>query len=113
MKRKFNKILMKGEEYAMYVPTKPTKSEDRKIPANGCGTHLVLKVGDLEGALSPEEIRSLVSMIRKVELYRELKGKAPSPQYFVCNEDEPYAGKVELAILRGEETKAKESEREV
>lgn len=89
----------------------PVTTKD--LVANGCETHLVLKLDDIMNALSKRELSELSSIVDEVRSYREGQGKNPDPTYLVCNTDEPYAEEVELAILRGEETKAKESEREV
>ena len=75
------------------------------MKANGCGTHLVLKIDDIEGALSKEQIAQLDELCAYVRLCRSERGKDPNPEYLVCNRDEPYAQAVENAINNGENLK--------
>lgn len=77
-----------------------------KLPVNGCSTHLVLKVSDLEDTLNELEEKVLADILRKVRAYREMMGKNGDPTYYVCNTDEPYAEEVERTILEGERSKS-------
>ena len=68
------------------------------------GTHMVFKIGDLEEALSQEELQQLWDIKRTVKEWREEKGKS-TDGYLVVNRDEPYAGRIQVAILSGERSK--------
>lgn len=69
---------------------------------------VVLKMDDLLDIGAKDESFGAVMrfILDTYEEHRSVNGKNPSPQYLVCNEDEPYAESVLDVILRGEEVKA-------
>lgn len=73
--------------------------------ANGCDTHLVLKVEDIEKYLCPAQMDSLNEICNTIAKGRYEDEKHPVNTYFICNKDEPYAKDVEDVILKGEEEK--------
>jgi hypothetical protein len=77
------------------------KKFERKI-----GTHIVLKVEDIENALDDEQKLEFAKLTSFIAGYRRGKGKNPKPGYIVVNQDEPYIGMVIEAIANGEMYKA-------
>lgn len=65
--------------------------------------YFVLKLGDIAEFLSKEKISELYTMAEHIHAQRKLIGKKESPEYIVCNQDEPYAEDVWRVILNGEE----------
>jgi hypothetical protein len=59
---------------------------------------IVLKLDDLEEALSDEQVKQMIGILDTVKEYRKRKGKNPDPHYYVVNTDEPYAPKVKAII---------------
>ena len=55
----------------------------------------------------PQTYRTqLMFILEKVHLMRQKEGESgPSPKYYACRQDEPYAGAVKELILRSEELK--------
>lgn len=78
--------------------------------ANGCNTHLVLKMEDIRKYLDVQQLKALDLMIRDIEEGRKKEGKNPLNTYYICNTDEPYAEEVENTILQGEQAKVQEEE---
>lgn len=64
-------------------------------------THLVLKWDDICRACSDQECFELGRLVGKIQYYRELNGKKKVPEYYVVNQDEPYAQEVLDVIMRG------------
>jgi hypothetical protein len=66
---------------------------------------LVLKREDISRYLTEQQILNLGECISAVQVGRQNDGKNPVNDYWVVNQDEPYAKKILQAILRGEKTK--------
>lgn len=64
---------------------------------------VVLKMDDLLAIGAKDESfgAAMRFILDTYEEHRSVNGKNPSPQYLVCNEDEPYAEIVLDVILRG------------
>ena len=71
------------------------------------GTHIVLKVADVEKYLNDSQRGALYSFIGKVEDGR-LSDKKRLNDYYVVNRDEPYATKVFVDIVLGEVAKGEQ-----
>jgi hypothetical protein len=70
------------------------------------GTHVVLKVEDIEGALDDTQQLEFAKLTSFIAGYRRAKGKEPYPEYIVINKDEPYKSVVMDALEQGEKSKA-------
>ena len=66
---------------------------------------IVIPVKDLRYLDNPQH-SSLKEIVEKLAEGRKLEGKK-SNEYYVCNQDEPYAKEVLEVILKGEEAKRK------
>ena len=83
----------------------PTEGFKKSVnPAFEENKFIVINVKDFE-ALSRTNRNTLVGVLDKLYRDRESVGKDPMPRYYVCNQDEPYAGEVLKAILDGEGNK--------
>jgi hypothetical protein len=65
-------------------------------------THLVLKYDDIDTYLSKRQQKKLRKLEEVIRSGRYAMGKKINNEYYVCNEDEPYASKVMVTILEGE-----------
>lgn len=65
-------------------------------------THLVLKKDDIEKYLSKRQQKKLRKFEEIIVNGRQSIGKNGYNEYYICNEDEPYASKVMVTILEGE-----------
>lgn len=72
--------------------------------------YVVLGYEDLE-KLPFVDQTALASLIEHTTRLRASEGRNPSPLYFVCNQDEPYAEEVWQVILRGERGKVEAPKR--
>jgi nucleoid DNA-binding protein len=70
------------------------------------GTHVVLKVEDIERALDDKQKVEFAKLTSFIAGYRKARGKEAQPEYLVVNKDEPYTFMVEEAIEQGERLKA-------
>ncbi len=61
---------------------------------------LVLKWDDIRKSLTSRQADLLDEILADVEDYRRETGRVACPDYYVVNQDEPYAGKVKDLILR-------------
>lgn len=73
--------------------------------ANGCKTHIVIKIDDAKAYLTKDQISQIEKCLEDIQKGRIKDGKVPVNRYFICNEDEPYAKTVEDMILAGEAQK--------
>lgn len=71
---------------------------------NGCDTHIVLKMTDIEKYCNQSQINNLKELCETVSAGRTKENKKNNI-YYVCNIDEPYADTVHDIILTGEENK--------
>ena len=55
--------------------------------------------------LRPEQLVALNQIHCDISMMRIKDGKSPHAEYFVCNQDEPYADEVLRVILDGEDKK--------
>lgn len=55
--------------------------------------------------MSGKNRQRLSWILQDVAKQRRVQGKTADPRYYVCNQDEPYAGKVIRTILDGEDAK--------
>ena len=67
---------------------------------------LVLKIADVDAALSGIELDELDKLCDKIRKYRISKGKNPDTKYVSVNQDEPYAEVVWKLIETFEDLKA-------
>ncbi len=72
------------------------------MKGNGCGTHIVLKLKDIDKYLNECDKAKLSKICRTIADGREADGKEAEPGYFICNKDEPYADIVEKVIIDNE-----------
>ena len=68
-------------------------------------THTVIKNSDINQFLTQTEKDILTVITSKICDCREKDGRRYSPDYYICNRDEPYANKVLRVILNGESDK--------
>lgn len=68
---------------------------------------VVLKRSDLDALCqkSPEFAKNLQAVVRDYVAHRIATRGHAEDKYLVCNQDEPYAGDVQHAILNGEKMK--------
>ena len=66
------------------------------------GTHVVLKISDIYGALTEKEQEKFFEFVNKVADHRELCEKEKYPKYYVVNVDESYSDLVLEVIKYGE-----------
>jgi hypothetical protein len=66
------------------------------------GTHLVLKMSEINAVGTLDELQALERICKKVGQRRQAQGKNPDPKYLVVNHDEHYADDVWDVISKGE-----------
>lgn len=66
---------------------------------------VVFNIKDIDEYLSTSSKANLVLMEKAIQLGREKDGKKGVNNYYVCNQDEPYAQQVIDIILAGETEK--------
>ncbi|MEM5637251.1 hypothetical protein AAHB65_23240 [Bacillus toyonensis] len=54
----------------------------------------VLKIEDVVKVSTQSELAALRSIVRKIGVMRKEEGRNPEPEYYVVNQDEPYAEEV-------------------
>ena len=72
---------------------------NKKVLANGCNTHCVLKLQDIYDVLSFGDICKLIAMVCRIQSFRANHGKNNKAEYYICNTDEPYADDANKVIL--------------
>lgn len=72
------------------------------LKANGCHTHLVLKIADAEQYLTDWELGMLEDICKKIEAGRLQDRKKIGNEYYICNKDEPYADEIRDIIETNE-----------
>jgi len=65
-------------------------------------THVVFKWDDIRKYLSKEQRKQLMQINDTIAAGRVNDGKVGENKYYICNQDEPYAEKVLIEILKGE-----------
>lgn len=63
---------------------------------------LVVKTEDINKHLSKSERKALVDALLTIRNGRILDGKKPENEYWIVNQDEPYADKILQTILENE-----------
>lgn len=86
------------ENIQVYKEEAPSMDKNRRI-------HAIVKFEDLDASLTEEQRGEFLSMLSRVEKYRQSQGKSKMNNYYVCNVDEPYSDSVYEAIKTGEESK--------
>lgn len=69
-------------------------------------THTVLKNEDIENFLSKRQRKKLRKIEETISKGRRATGRSGYNEYYICNQDEPYASKVILEIVKGEMEKS-------
>jgi len=72
------------------------------LKANGCNTHLVIKMEDAEKYLTGLEFGILEDICKKIETGRLQDGKKIGNEYYICNKDELYANEIYSIIKKHE-----------
>lgn len=54
----------------------------------------VLKIEDVVKVSTQSELTAFRSIVRKIGVMRKEEGRSPEPEYYVVNQDEPYAKEV-------------------
>ena len=73
-------------------------------------THIVIKREDVQRYLSEEEKQTLEKLLDVIAQGRSKNLFKPANNYYICNQDEPYAELVHGVIMYGESVKKQQEE---
>lgn len=60
--------------------------------------YIVLKLEDIEDVATYTEKETLKDIAERVSMLRKRQGRNTNPEYYIVNQDEPYAGEVRKLI---------------